>query len=128
MTDSSVPAPNPYPVAPAAPAGGGAGRAALILAIVLVAFGVIVQVASYLAPQIAYDYQMDSSGIAALFAVTSIVGGLVSVVVVILGAVGIQPSQPRGRLAAAAGLAIGASHLLAAIVGLLAPLVLYAVA
>ena len=128
MTDTSVPAPNPYPAAPAAPSGGGAGRASLILAIVLVAFGVIVQVISYLAPQIAYDYQMDSSGIAALFAVTSIVGGLVSIVVVILGAIGIQPTQPRGRLAAAAGLAIGASHLLAAIVGLLAPLVLYAVA
>jgi hypothetical protein len=127
MTDTSVPAPNPYPVAPAAPAGGGAGRAALILAIVLVVFGVITQVISYLAPQIAYDYQMDSTGIAAIFAATTIASGLLSLVVVILGAVGIQPSQPRGRLAGAAGLAIGASHLLAAIVGLLAPLVLDAV-
>jgi len=126
MTDTSLPAPNPYPAAPVASTGGGAGRAAFILAIVLVAFGVLVQVLSYFAPRFAYDLAMGASGIGMIFSATTIISGLISVVVVILGIIGIQPSQPRGRLQAAAGLAIGASHLLGAVVALLAPLVLYA--
>ena len=127
MTDSSVPAPNPYPVAPAAPAGGGVGRAALILAIVLVVLGLVIQVIAQLAPQIAYDYQLDSSALGVFFGATNVVTGLVAVVVVILGAVGVQPRQPRGRLAAAAALGIGASHLVSLVIGLVTPLVLYAV-
>jgi hypothetical protein len=127
MTDSSTPAPNPYPDAPVVPAGGGAGRAAFILAIVLVVFGVVLQVVAILAPHIAYNFALNSSGIGAIFTVTTIVSALISVVVVVLGAIGVQPSQPRGRLAAAAALAIGASHLLAALVSFIAPAVLYAV-
>jgi len=127
MSETPASTAHPSPVAPADAAGGGAGRASLILAIVLVAFGVVVQIVAQLAPQIAYDFQLAASGLAAIFAVTTIVSGAVAIVVIILGAIGIQPRQPRGRLAAAAGLAIGASHLLAAVVALVAPLVLYAV-
>ena len=127
MTDTSVPAPNPSPAAPAAPAGGGAGRAALILAIVLVVLGLVLQVIAQLVPRIAYDFDLGSDAIGVFFTVTNVVTGLIAVVVVILGAVGVQPRQPHGRLAAAAGLAVGAAHLVSVAVALVTPLLLYTV-
>jgi hypothetical protein len=127
MTDTSVPAPNPYPAAAAAPAGGGAGRAALILAIVLVVLGLVIQVIAQLVPRIAYDFDLGSAAIGGFFTVTNLVTGVIALIVVILGAVGVQPRQPRGRLAAAAGLGIGAAHLVSVAVALVAPLALYAV-
>lgn len=127
MTDTSVPAPDPYPAAPQAPAGGGPGRASLTLAIALVVIGLIIQVVSQLAPQIAYDLHLGSSEIGVFFGITNAVTGVIAVVVVILGAIGVQPHRPRGRLAAAAGLGIGAAHLVSVLIALVVPLVLYAV-
>lgn len=127
MSDTSAQAPNPYPAAPVASPGGGAGRAALILAIVLVAIGIVVQIVSVLAPQIAYNLQLGSSSLGLFFGAVNIVTGAIAAVTIVLGAIGIQPSQPRNRLAAAAGLAIGAAHLVSTIVGVVTPLVLFAV-
>jgi hypothetical protein len=127
MSDTSAPPPNPYPVAPAVPPTGGAGRVALILAIVLVALGIVVRIVSVLAPQIADDLQLWSAAIGLFFNAANGLMAVIAVVVVILGAVGIQPSQPRHRLAAAAGLGIGAAHLVSTLVGFVTPLVALAV-
>jgi hypothetical protein len=127
MTENSSSTPNPYPVAAAAPAGGGAGGVSFVLAIVLVALGLVLQIVAQLAPQVIYDLQLGASAIGGFFAVANVVTGLLAVVVVILGAIGIQPRQPQGRLAAAAGLGIGAAHLASVLVALVSPFVLDAV-
>lgn len=118
MTDEAVLPANSTPAAPASP--GGVGRAALVVALVLVAFTLVVQVVVVALPWITSDYPT----IALFLTITMAVGAILAVIAVILGAIGVQPRQMRGRFAAAAAVAIGATHLLSIVVGLVAPEVL----
>lgn len=121
MTETQTP--NPYPPAPAAPTGGGAGAAALVIGLVVVALGLLQQVLGYTA-----SFWVDGLGgysqMGLVFTALSAVSGALALVGVIVGAIGIQPSRTRGRLAAAAGLALSAAHLLGSLVGFVMPLVL----
>lgn len=107
---------NPYP-APA-PSSGGIGIASLVTAIVIVLIGLGIQVFStYVVPGLVGS-GMSILEISTVFTVGSIVTALLSLVAIATGAVGIRPGNDRGRLAAAAGLAIGGSTLLGVLVTL----------
>lgn len=121
MTETQTP--NPYPPAPATPSGGGAGTAALVIGLIVVGLGLAQQVLGYTAP-----FWVDGLGgysqMGLVFTALSAVAGAIAIAGVIVGAIGIQPSRTRGRLAAAAGLALSAAHLLGTLVGFVMPLVL----
>lgn len=114
MTDTP-----PHPV-PAPARGGGAGTASLVIGLVLVALSVGQQLLSYTVP-FWVDGLAGYSQVSLILGAVTLVAAVVAVAGVITGVVGIQPGQPRGRLAAAAGLALSASHLIGALVGLVAP-------
>ena len=121
MTNAQTP--QPSPPAPAAPTGNAAGTSALVIGIIVVAFGVTQQVLGYTA-----SLWIDAVGgfdqMGVLFTGISLVSGALAIAGVIAGAVGIQPSHGRGRLAAAAGLALSAAHLLGTLVGFVMPVLL----
>jgi hypothetical protein len=121
MTNTQTP--DPYPPASATPTGNAAGTAALVLGIVVVALGVTQQILAYTA-----SFWIDAVGgfdqMGVVFTGISLVSGAIAIAGVIAGAVGIQPARVRGRLAAAAGLAVSAAHLLGIVIGLLLPVIL----
>ena len=118
MTNAQTP--QPYPPTPAAPTGNAAGAAALVIGIIVVAFGLAQQILGYTA-----GLWIDAVGgfgqMGMLFTGISLVSGAFAIAGVIAGAVGIQPSRGRGRLAAAAGLALSAAHLVGTLVGFVMP-------
>ncbi len=121
MTETQTP--NPYPPAPAAPTGGGVGTAALVIGLVVVGLGLLQQVLGYTA-----SFWVEGVGgytqMGIVFSALSAVVGVIALAGVVVGIVGIQPSRTRGRLAAAAGLALSAAHLLGTLVGFVMPLVI----
>jgi hypothetical protein len=128
MTQSPTPDDRPQPYAPIAPAtGGGAGTAALVIGLVLVLLGLVQQLVS--ATMGLWLSGIDGyAQVGLIFGAFTIVGGTIAIAGVVCGLVGIQPAHARGRLAAAAGLAISAAHLLGALVALVAPIIVGLVA
>lgn len=122
MTDTPDARPAPYPPTVVA-TGGGAGTAAFAIGIVLVALGLVQQLLSVSIP-LWVGGLAGYSQVALIFGAFTFVTAAIAVAGVVTGAVGIQPSRPRGRLAAAAGLAVSAAHLLGAVVALIAPVVI----
>lgn len=118
MTDAQTP--QPYPPAPAVPTANPAGTAALVIGIVLVGFGVAQQVLGFLVP-LWRDVLGGYAQVGLVFTALSIGTGALAIVGVVVGVIGIQPSRPRGRLAAAAGLALAAAHVLGTVVGFVLP-------
>jgi hypothetical protein len=121
MTAPTAPLADPYPAVPPA-SGGGVGAAALVLGVLLVVGSVVVQIVSVSLPVMMYDSGMGYETVGAIFAAFAIGSLVVGAVAVVLGLIGIQRTRARGRLAAAAGLALGASHVLGAVVSLVTPL------
>jgi hypothetical protein len=124
MTDATTPAPNPYPATAPAASGGGVGIAALFIGVVLVLINTVIQIVGLNLPQLMVDAGLDVEDITGVYATVAMVTGVVAVIAVVLGIVGIQPSRSRGRLAGAAGLALGAAYLVGALVSLVGPVIL----
>jgi hypothetical protein len=122
MTETRAVA-DPYPVQQTS-TGGGAGTASLLLGILLVVGGIGMQIVSASLPLISSTFAQPISSVLWIFTVSSILTVLLGAAAIVLGVIGIQPSRARGRLAAAAGLALGVAHVITAIVGFVTPLVL----
>lgn len=109
--------PDPY-AQPAAPAPrGGLARAALIVAIVLVAWNVLQQALSYFLPLALRVADMDYSAIGAILGSLSIVAGLLAVAAVVLAILSLTRETGR-RAAAGAALGIGGVSLLSIVLGI----------
>ena len=119
MTTESA---DPYPaVAPSTT--NTAGRASLIVAIVIVAVGVVQQVVTQFVPLIMANLALGSGDVAIVFAVFGAIIGIIALVGLILGIIGLG-DRSSSRAAAGAGTAIAASSLLSVILAFLLPLVL----
>ena len=125
MTDTTTPVSDPYPAAAApTPTSGGVGIASLVVGILLVIANAGMQIVGVNLPFLMRDAGLDYEDVAGIYSVSAIVTFAVAALGVVLGIVGIQPSRARGRLAAAAGLALGLAYLVGALVSIIAPLVL----
>ena len=124
MTDATTPAPDPYPAAAPPTTGGGVGIASLVIGVVLVLANATMQIVGVNLPLLMRDAGLDYEDVAGIYGTVAIVTLAVAALGAVLGFVGIQPTRVRGRLAAAAGLALGAAYLVGALVSLVAPLVL----
>lgn len=122
MTETQSPDVHPQPYAAVPPSGGAAGSVALIVGLALVAIGVVQQVVGLFLPQIMAEAGLSTVQVGLVYSGISIVTGVIAIVGVVAGVIGIQPGRARGRLAAAAGLALSVAHVVSVIVGLVAPL------
>lgn len=124
MTDAQ---PNPYPVT-STERDGVFGTIALVIALALVLIGIGQQFLAFSAPLIARSVDLNSSGIALMFAVVALITGAIAVVGAVFGLIGIQPSRRRGRLAAAAGLALCGAQIVGVLASLVVPVIVGALA
>lgn len=119
MTTETV---NPYPAA-APTSANPAARASLIVAIVVVAVGIVQQVVSHFIPLIMNAMDMGTASVGVIFGIFGVILGILALVALILGIVGLGHG-PAGRAAAGAGAAIGASWVITVIVNLVTPLII----
>jgi len=119
MTNNPLPA--PYPAYPARADGSGAlGVVSLVIGIVLVVWGFANQVIATALPLIQYNLGLGPTSYSAYFTTVAVITSIIAIAGIVTGIIGILPAR-RGRLAAAAGLAIAVSHLLGNLVSLIAP-------
>jgi hypothetical protein len=116
MTDPQPASPTPHP------AGGGLGTASLAIGIVLVVVGLVQQALASTWPFWAGELPPYLAGM--VFGAIGVVGGLIAIAGLVTGILGVLPQRPRGRLAAAAGLAVSGAHLVTWGVSLVLPTVL----
>lgn len=115
--------PDPYAQPSAPTAGGGLARAALIVAIVLVAWSALQQVLSYLLPLALISADMGYSAIGPALAAISVVTALIAVAAVVLGALSLSRETGR-RASAGAALGIGVAALVSILLGFMLSAVL----
>jgi hypothetical protein len=113
MTETQPP--NPYPPR-VVPQGGGVGMASLVIGLALVLLGIVQSILSMTAPLIASENGMSASQIGMMFGAMNLVTVVIAIAGVVTGLIGIQPAKTRGRLAAAAGLALSGAHVLSVVV------------
>lgn len=122
MTNPSTP--DPYAAPASASNDGAVGATSLIIGIVLVVIGIVQTFVAQALPLLAFDQGMSFSQLAIVLSGFTVLTIVVAVAGIVTGILGLQPSRVRGRLAAAAGLALGAAHVLGAVFALTAPLVI----
>ena len=116
---------NPYPAV--VPSTNTAGRASLIVAVIIVAIGVVQQVVSQTIPLMMRDLGLDVGTVGLVFGAFAIVVGILAVVGLVLGIIGLGRTH-GARAAAGGGTAIAASSLLSVLIGVALPFIINALA
>lgn len=95
----------------------GAGRLSLIFGLIVVVISLAQQVLNRFVPQLMVQLSLDSAGIGGIYAVISIVIGVVALVAVVFGWLAIQRRGPDAVIGGV-GLGIGGAALLSVIFAL----------